>query len=158
MPNHFHFLIHANDRTVAPWYRQTWDGKFLDTNSGIHMSQFSRGLQLCLSSYAKAINNQYKRSGSLFTQNTHSRQTSSEFLLEDYSAWCFMYIHNNPVIAGLASSPEKWPYSSYREYAGDVTNRICNVELGQKLLRLDLNPLSSYSQAEIPDFIRAKIL
>lgn len=159
LPNHFHFLIHANERTVAPWYRQTWDGKIIDVNSGIPMSQFSRGLQLCLSSYAKAINNQYNRTGSLFTQNTRCKQTSNDSLMEDYSVWCFKYVHNNPVAAGLVTSPEQWPYSSFREYAG-LSPRVplCNLDLGIDLLRLDINQLSSYNQVEIPDYFLSKIL
>ena len=157
LPNHFHFLIHATEKTVAPWRRRDWDATPLDTNSNIHMTQFAHGLQMLLSSYAKAMNHQYKRTGSLFTQNTRAKETSSDMFSLDYSLWCFMYIHNNPVLAGLVSSPEKWRYSSYREYLGKGEENICNIEVGKKLLNLNINQLSSFDNVEIPDHIINKI-
>src|SRR5262245_59840603 len=32
------------------------------------------------------------------------------------------YIHLNPVKAGLVSRPEEWPWSSVRDYRGNVNN------------------------------------
>jgi REP element-mobilizing transposase RayT len=158
LPNHFHFLVHANEESVTPWRRTAGYDTVSDVTANIQMSQLSHGFQMCLSSYAKGMNHQYGRTGSLFTQNTRCKQTSAESHLDDYSVWCFNYIHNNPVAAGLTTSPDQWPYSSYKEYLGITQDCLCNIALGRQLLRLDLNPLSSYGQPEIPDFILRQIL
>src|SRR5579863_6023331 len=57
MPNHFHFLVHANSNST----QITKDGSF-------ERQQFSQGTKMLLSSYSKAVNKQQKRTGSLFQQ------------------------------------------------------------------------------------------
>ncbi|MDZ4747734.1 MAG: transposase [Saprospiraceae bacterium] len=157
MPNHFHFLVHANKKS-ARVFRRT----HILTNSSItpkpKMSMFSKGLQLLLSSYAKSINRRYTRSGSLFRQNTKWKKTSDEMFSLDYSLSCFSYIHYNPVTAGLVNSPEDWEFSSYREYAGLTRDEpICNLELGKSLLCLQPNDMFNLSSREIPNEILKKI-
>ena len=158
LPNHFHFLIHANELTVLPYDLSSEALASNQSNSRISMSRLSHGVQMLLSSYAKAINKRHKRAGSLFTQNTHCKMTSSEAHQMDYSLWCFIYIHNNPTKAGLVQSPEEWEYSSYREYLGLSTAPLCNLELGRKLLDLDINELIQFNRVEINDRIIDKIL
>lgn len=157
LPNHFHFLVHANEETVLPYNPRIK----LETDHQAHplasMSRFSRGLQLLLSSYAKAMNKRYMRTGSLFTQNTHFKMTSNEAFEEDYSLLCFMYIHNNPVKAGLVQTPEDWIYSSYQEYLGLSKRPLCNLELGKELLSLDINGLFEFKGFEVPDHLITKI-
>jgi hypothetical protein len=157
MPNHFHFLIHANQDTVAPFTRTTWDGQVLENNPALQMNQFSHGLQICLSSYAKSMNHQYKRTGSIFTQNTRIKEVSNDFFSLDYALWCFIYINNNPVKAGLVSNPGDWKFSSYNEYMGKENFNICNTDLGRKAFSLNINQLSSYDHVEIPCEIMPKI-
>jgi len=152
LPNHFHFLITPNEKTNIPFTRDVETAIDIKTN-GISMSQFSHGFQMLLSSYAKAINKRHKRTGSLFTQNTKAKRTSSDAFTMDYSLWCFIYIHNNPVVAGLASSPSAWAFSSCKEYAGKSTNPICNLKLGKKLLSLEMNELIAFDDCQIPDHI-----
>jgi putative transposase len=153
MPNHFHFMIHANSQTNLPYYIAGENPAFKETNPYVFMSRFSHGMQLLLSSYAKAINKRHKRSGSLFKQNTKAKRTSSDAFKMDYTLWCFIYIHNNPVEAGLVSSPGKWAFSSYREYLGKVPEPLCNIELGKELLSLGINELITLNDCEIPDHI-----
>lgn len=157
MPNHFHLLIHANQRTGRLWRTEEMMNNLNSSQPYLRMTNFSHGVQLLLSSYAKAINRQYNRTGSLFTQNTRSKRTSADTHGMDYTLWCFIYIHNNPVTSGLVGSPEKWPWSSYCEYLGDVSNPICNIELGRKLLDLEENELIDFGSCEVPEHIRAKI-
>jgi hypothetical protein len=122
------------------------------------MTRFSKGIQLLLSSYAKGINKKYSRSGSLFRQNTKSKQTSSEYFLDDYSLQCFMYIHNNPVTAGLVQYPEEWEFSSIREYMGfKNVHSYCNVEMAKKLLSLDVNEIQYLNRIEVPSDVIRKI-
>ena len=157
MPNHFHFLIHANERTILPYNYVEVDSKVRQNNTSIQMSRFSHGIQMLLSSYAKAINKRNKRTGSLFTQNTHTKMTSRGAHKMDYTLWCFIYIHNNPVTSGLVDSPEKWIYSSYQEYLGQSTDPLCNLKLGKKLLSLEINELIKFNDIEIPDQIIDRI-
>jgi len=157
LPNHFHFLIHANEETILPYDRPVKSKETLKDNPRVQMSRFSHGVQLLLSSYAKAINKRHDRTGSLFAQNTHWKMTSSDAHLSDYSLQCFIYILNNPVKAGLVQSPDEWPYSSYREYLGLSTSPLCNLALGKKLLSLEINELIKFEGVEIPDHIISKI-
>lgn len=67
-----------------------------------------------LSSYTKAINNQYKRHGSLFQLHTKAKLVDSENYLMTLAA----YIHQNPIRAGLTNKLEDWIHTSYRDYIG----------------------------------------
>lgn len=156
MPNHFHMLVHANEWTAIPYQSMGYTNS-TENNPGVSMSRFSHGIQILLSSYTKAMNKRYHRTGSLFDQNTRARKTSSDTYMMDYSLWCFLYIHNNPVKAGLVTSPEKWQYSSYHEYLGLARNPICNLALGRKLLDLDRNDWILPKGCVIPDEIVVKL-
>ncbi len=157
MPNHFHILVHANKKSSMLYRRSNITSEKL-VISKPKMTRFSKGLQLLLSSYAKAMNKRYTRSGSLFRQNTKWKRTSDELFSFDYSLSCFMYIHNNPVAAGLVQSPEEWEFSSFREYAGLTTSEpICNVRLAKTLLSLERNDIFNLSATEIPTEVLKKI-
>ena len=127
MPNHFHFLI------VTP----------LNFNS----TSFGDELKIMLSSYSKAINNQEKRTGSLFQQNSKSKCLTFEAKKNslDYGLICFNYIHQNPVMAGLVKKIEDWEFSSFRDYIGLRNGSICNKELTRKLLNLPSNEIELYN-------------
>lgn len=157
MPNHFHLLIRANKKTNIPYRRlKAWISRTKPDFPRI--TRFSKGLQVLLSSYAKAINKRNSRTGSLFAQNTKAKRTSDELYSNDYSVMCFIYIHNNPVTAGLVKSPEEWEYSSYRDYAGlNTSPSICNIELGKKLLSLEENDIFHMRYVEVPQEYIKKI-
>lgn len=59
MPNHFHFLMYADERTVAV------DDKGRNV--------FSEAIRKLLSQYTKAVNIQENRTSSLFQQNTNAK-------------------------------------------------------------------------------------
>jgi putative transposase len=63
--------------------------------------------------YVRSFNKQYDRTGTL----CEGRYRAS--LIEDENYWltCLRYIELNPVRAGLASSPERYPWSSYQAHA-----------------------------------------
>jgi len=91
MPNHYHFLIRAEE-----------DG-------GVSLF-----LQRLFNSYTQAFNKQENRSGTLFEGRAKSK-------LIDETSYLFhiaRYIHLNPVLAGLVKKPEDWQYSNYREFIG----------------------------------------
>jgi hypothetical protein len=105
MPTHFHFLIHANETTTKT------------QKVGLAKKNLlSEGIRNLLLTYAKAINKQNKRTGSLFQQNTKSKCLSDGS--KPYSEVCFHYNHQNPMKAGLVRKMEDWNYSSFRDYAG----------------------------------------
>jgi putative transposase len=130
MPNHFHFLIYANEQTCAP---------FLINEKETNMTLFSNGIKNLLSSYTKAINKQEKRTGSLFTQNTEAKMVSNEMATFDYSVYCMHYIHKNPVKSGLVQTYGDWRYSSFQDYAGMRNGTLCNKDLARKVLYLNWN-------------------
>jgi putative transposase len=125
MPNHFHFLIHANTITETP------------VKKGLIISNpLSEGLRTMLSSYAKAINIQQGNTGNLFQQNTKFKCVSMKH--SDYSYMCFNYIHQNPLRAGLVKKLENWLHSSFNEYLAPVKVKFCNIKLAGELLDLNM--------------------
>jgi putative transposase len=62
MPNHFHFLIYANEKSVQ-----------YPPSKNIPIQQLSESIRLLLSSYTKAINKKYIRTGSLFQQRKNPK-------------------------------------------------------------------------------------
>ncbi|HMK24579.1 MAG TPA: hypothetical protein VK483_01015 [Chitinophagaceae bacterium] len=122
MTNHFHFLIEVTEKSLSP-----------AKSGGIFMPAITNGFRLLQSSYAKGINKQQGRSGSLFQQKTKAKLVSCE---ENYSLIAFFYIHQNPVEAGLIKVAEDWIYSSYRDYAGIRLGTLCNKERAFQLLGL----------------------
>lgn len=133
MPNHFHFLIFSNCMTLS-----------VDEKA---RNNLSNGFKLLLSSYAKAINKQEKRTGSLFTQNTHSKVVSKN--IKDAQC-CFLYIHQNPLRRGLVKRMEDWCYSSFRDYCNFRKGTLCNKQLACEVLSIELENLYAFSNQLIP--------
>ncbi len=123
MPTHFHFLIHADERTI-----RTKKVGLIEKNI------LSEGIRNLLQTYAKAINKQNNSTGSLFQQNTKSKCLSegSRF----YAEVCFHYNHQNPMKAGLVKKMEEWDYSSFKDYMGLRRGTLCNKVLAFELLDL----------------------
>jgi len=120
MPNHFHFLIYTN---------------FNSSEEVDKSGEYSRKLGSILSSYAKAMNKRYGRSGSLFRSKTKSKDLSlNSQSSERYVRTCFHYIHQNPLKAGIAKTLSQWPFSSYRDYAGVRNGTLPNVKKGYKMI------------------------
>ena len=123
MPNHFHLLICVKDKGVE-----------LEEGS-LTMQRFSKSIGHMLSSYTQAINRQEDRKGSLFAHNTKSIMLNMKG--NDYLLNCFMYIHQNPLLAGLVEKIEDWEYSSYPEYVGKRNGTLVNLNLGLETLNID---------------------
>ncbi len=145
MPNHFHFLIHSNEHTVAPAAALRCEGRI----PKVDMSNFSHGMKMLLSSYTKGVNKQLGLSGSLFTQNTNAKQVSSEFSAEDYVLNCFRYIHRNPFSAGLVQDLADWEYSSFPDYAGLRKGTLCDLSFAKNQLMLDWHEFKHETLREI---------
>lgn len=143
MPNHFHFLIKTDERTVQPFSSNKSSGL-------INWTQFSWGTQQMLTHYTRAMQKQEKFTGSLFTQNTKSKQVSSEWSWEDYTLWCFRYILQNPVKANLVNHPGNWEFSAYQDFAGLRKGTLCNISLTKNELGFDLNTFETLMDVEVP--------
>lgn len=140
MPNHFHFMIYTRD--------------------DFKQDEFSEGLKILLSSFAKAINLERKRTGSLFQQNTKAKCLSEvKHYDNNYPLVCLNYIHQNPLVAGLVKQIEDWEYSSFREYIGLRYNKICNIDLVKEMLDLPNSKKELYEISyDLVDKEKIKIL
>ncbi|MGZ3758179.1 MAG: transposase [Mucilaginibacter sp.] len=97
MPNHFHFFIAVNDKTL-----------------------FEKGIKNFFISYSKAINKRYNRVGSLF----QGRYKASEITSNNYYTRIITYIHQNPVVAGLVDSIDDYRFSSYNAYLSKKASMV----------------------------------
>lgn len=145
MPNHFHFLIHANTDSVI----EIKDGSF-------PRQQFSQSIKQLLSSYTKAINKQKGFTGSLFQQKTKAVCVTDNN--QFYGSTTFHYIHQNPFKAGLVKKIEDWDYSSFKDYIGLRNGNLCNKQLAFQLLDLDRETLYKDSYNVIDSEVLKKIL
>ena len=145
MPNHFHFLIAANEKTAIKNERYTPPRNVL-----------CEAFRLLLSSYAKGINKQEGKNGNLFQQNTKSKCLSDENInlkLRNsiYLTNCFHYIHQNPFRAGLVEKIESWEYSSLNEYLNPGFDGLCNQLLASQLMDYHQSGLLEESYIVIHD-------
>mgnify|MGYP000924743740 CR=1 FL=1 len=88
MPNHFHLLV--LQRGDVP---------------------VSRLLFSVCNAYTKSYNHQYARRGALFEGRFKDKPVANQTYLEQLC----LYIHSNPVQAGLCEQPEDWPWSNLDE-------------------------------------------
>jgi putative transposase len=76
--------------------------------------------QLLLMSYAKAINKQYKRHGSLWQKRF--RRIEQHDVAWQQKRLC--YIHHNPIHHRYESEYDTWRYSSYKSYLSDKASNL----------------------------------
>ncbi len=124
MPNHFHLMIY--------------------TPPDFDAHKFSNNFKIMISSYTRAVNNQEKRTGSLFQQNSKAKCLSGDVNSEGYPQICFNYIHQNPLRAELVDKIEDWEYSSFKDYAGFRKGTLCSQQLTAELLGLPRDPKELY--------------
>jgi putative transposase len=136
MPNHFHFLIHSDERTIAK--------KTIRTK---HKNVLSEGIRILLSSYTQATNKQNQFSGSLFQQNTKAKPIVKGS--RNYDLTVFHYIHQNAYRAKLVEKMEDWEYSSFVDYCGKRNGSLCNKELAIKFLGLNMKTFYQDSYRQI---------
>lgn len=154
MPNHFHWMVQVRD-DYEPMKNQQPSNK----NRPL-VQPLNNSISTLLSSYTKAVNNMYDRTGSLFQRRTKSKNLSPELKTDDnYPLICFLYIHQNPLRAGLVEKLKDWTFSSYRDYSGLRNGKLCNKKLATNLLDLPKTEdrFIQLSQKSIPDRFLDKI-
>jgi len=157
MPSHFHLMIYIHE--VAPElvtilsHLVSKDSLSKDRGkSTLHKNchqlsnhTLNASIGNILSSYARAIQKQENRTGSLFQhrskascltrmdgispawfQSAFGAIINVSFPEKEYPQVCFDYIHSNPVKDGLVMLPEEWEFSSARDYAGVRNGRLVN--------------------------------
>jgi len=139
MPNHFHIIL-----TVKP------DGvKFFKTKQIEEMQLLSRAIGTVLSSYTQALNKQLGRRGSLFAHKTKSKILNDA--KNDYALNCFMYVHQNPILAKLVDKIEDWEYSSFQDYIGCRKGTLINKKLALDIFQIEENQLYKLTYIMLQD-------
>jgi len=124
MKNHFHWMIRVKDDDQC---RSETD----------KISTLNRDIATLLSSYTKAINRKYSRTGSLFQQKTRAIKLNSDKCADEYYPLiCFNYIHQNPLKAKIVRHLNEYEFSSFSDYAGYRNGKLCNQSLATELLDL----------------------
>jgi putative transposase len=102
MPNHFHMLIRQN--------------------SDVKISKF---IQKLCTGYAVYFQKKYEHTGHLFQGAFKAIHIESE----SYLMWLSAYIHQNPATAGLVTSLEDYPWSSYLDFIGKRNGKLCSKDV-----------------------------
>jgi putative transposase len=114
MKNHFHFLV----RIFAPDEIDFMKPKEEKKNNVYPIKKKYNPTQqfgnLC-NAYAKAFNNRYDRTGSLFESSFRRIPVHDEGYFKQF----IYYIHNNPVHHGFCESMVEYPWSSYLNIISD---------------------------------------
>ena len=125
--NHFHLLVRimtedeqreqAQART-----RRVSGGKSAGADVGqpVEVLQPSQQFGNLFNAYSKAINNRYRRTGSLFEHPFERIPVTSEA----YFQQLVIYIHQNPQKHGLVDDFREWPYSSYHALVSQSRTRL----------------------------------
>ena len=79
-------------------------------------SNLGRGMQWMLAAYAREFNKRHKRQGNLF----HTRFYSKRIASEEHLIAALVYVHLNPVRAGVVERAAGWRWSSYEATIGAV--------------------------------------
>jgi len=110
LPNHFHILVRIRDFEDCKEDCQS----FKDWQSYSHIYP-SRAFSKLFSTYTKAFNKSYNRTGSLFEKPFKRK------LIEDdrYFTSLVVYIHRNPQRHGYVSNFKDWSHSSYKVILSD---------------------------------------
>jgi hypothetical protein len=97
MPNHFHLILQQREGGTI-----------------------SRFLQTTFNAYVQAYNRMENHSGTIL------EGAARKILIDTdtYTIQLAAYIHNNPVVAHLAKSPDKWKFSDCKEWMGEKPFRF----------------------------------
>jgi putative transposase len=129
MPNHYHFLVGVDK-----------DGA---------LSLF---FQRLFNSYSQAFNRQQNRTGTLFEGRAKS-------IIVDETNYVYAlvrYIHLNPVIAGLASTPEDWQFSDYLDWIDARNDGIFDSQF-RKMFFSSPDEYRGFVLSDISEAIERKI-
>jgi len=125
MSNHFHLVIRVKEKQEIQTFQdlhlfdEKWKG-IKNERKPTPSIQFAH----LFNTYAKAINNRYKRTGTLFEHPFERRAIENEYYLKH----CIAYAHENPVKARLVKSMSEYTWSSFNALISDKPTHV-NREL-----------------------------
>ena len=154
LTNHFHFMIRVKslDEIMPVFCKDFKDipERVLKNIEGLDLSSFqnlasreviprledfqksilfswavSERFRRFLMSYAKAINKQEKRVGSLLQKPFRRKRVEDEY----YFTKLIWYIHNNPVHHNLCSDLTKYKWSSYQSFLSNYPTKLRRQEV-----------------------------
>ena len=125
MPNHYHIMLTVKQEGI----------EFVPNKGNGQMQKIADAIGTLNSSYTQAINKKLGRRGSLFAHSTKAKIINDA--KNDYGIQCFMYIHQNPILAELVDKIEDWQYSSFPDYIGIRKGTLPNQKLALEILNLD---------------------
>lgn len=115
MSNHFHLLVRIKD--LVDCEQDCQSSK--DWQSSKYSSP-SRAFSNLFSTYTKAFNKAYQRTGSLFEKPFRRKRVDHD----RYFTALVVYIHRNPQHHGFVTDFRDWPYSSYPAIVSDKASRV----------------------------------
>ena len=139
MPNHFHLILTVNAEGV----------KYSEKKKREDMQLLSQSLGTVLSSYTQALNRQIGRRGNLFAHKTKAKILNDA--KDDYALNCFMYVHQNPMLAKLVDKLEDWEFSSFPDYIGRRNGTLINKKLGLDIFQIAQSQLYDLTYFMIQD-------
>jgi len=112
IPNHFHLLVKVNDTMPTPVrFNQLILSGLEEPNKPDNCNQLiTQAFSNLFNCYAKSINRQENRSGSLFERPFKRKLIDTE----EYLRMIIIYIHLNPVHHQITQSFENYRWSSYK--------------------------------------------
>lgn len=130
MPNHFHWLLYVKE--IKDKLSSTHQIAPSDLMGKQH--SLVNKIAVLLRSYTQGVNNQEKRSGSLFRQKTKAVEIGSR----EYGRTCIYYIHQNPLKGNLVHDLKEWDFSSFPDHAGFRDGTLINKKKAIEMLELNL--------------------
>jgi REP element-mobilizing transposase RayT len=112
--NHFHFLVRIREEQDC---QSSKDWQSCSTPSQAFSNLFS--------TYTKAINKAYQRTGSLFEKPFKRRIVDND----SYFTNLVLYIHRNPEIHGFIDDFRDWPFSSFNTIISNEQTNILRAEI-----------------------------
>jgi putative transposase len=129
LPNHFHLMVRIRTKEeMVSFARERGKPDFpslKDLESLSPHQIVSEGFRRFFMAYAKAINKQEGRTGSLFQKNFRRLVVDSDA----YSNNLVLYIHANPQLHGIWDDYRDWPYSSFASLCSNGNTKLCRADV-----------------------------
>ncbi len=129
LPNHFHLMVRVRGKEeMESFARERGNPDFpslKDLESLSHHQIVSEGFRRFFMSYAKSINKQEDRVGSLFQKNFKRLVVDSQ----EYLTSLILYIHANPQLHCIWDDYKEWPYSSFASMISNGNTKLQRNEV-----------------------------
>ena len=130
LPNHFHIVVRIKRKEeIVPAPAGAPGGPDFPSLKDLESLEIgdivSELFRRFLMSYAKAINKQEGRTGSLFQKNFKRRPVQSD----EHFMNLIYYVHTNAQLHGICDDFREWPYSSYFSMLSDGNTRLQRTEV-----------------------------